>query len=322
LIIEEGTIGITTSEGATDSDLNSNTMNFNDPRSSKTTTNSISSKGLKAGKYIEINNARINLDTADDGIHSDDTIIINSGEIFISSGDDGISADNLIEINSGNINIDKSVEGIEGKNIYINNGTISVTSSDDGINVADSSGETMRAISGAALYITGGDLYVNANGDGLDSNGDMYITGGYIVVDGPTNNGNGGLDCNGELFVNGGHLMVVGSSGMAETPGKSSEQNSISIIFSDTLPAGTNIEVESVEGKNIFNITSAKLFQSFVGSSKELTTGETYNVYINKEFYQELTISSIVTQIGVSHGMGDMGTGGRMDMNSTRSRFR
>ena len=217
-----------------------------------------------------------------------------------------------MEINGGSVNIEKSYEGLEGKNIYLNGGTISIISSDDGVNVADSSGEAMRAVEGAALYINGGNLYVNANGDGLDSNGDMYINGGTIVVDGPTNSGNGGLDCNGELVVTGGNLIVVGSAGMAETPDQTSEQNSISITFTETQTAGTKVEVKSESGETIFSKTSAKIFQSFVASSEEITIGEAYQIYLDDELYQEFTAKNVVTQIGTASNMGmGGGMGGR-----------
>ena len=48
--------------------------------------------------------------------------------------------------------------------------------------------------------ITGGSLTINSQGDGLDSNGNATITGGTVVVNGPTNDGNGALDVNGELW--------------------------------------------------------------------------------------------------------------------------
>lgn len=303
LIIEDGDFDVTTTS------LQISNSNQNPGFGQETQTNSVSAKGLKAETYLEINNAKINIDSTDDALHSDDAIIINSGEISVSTGDDGIHADELVEINNGKIDIMESYEGIEGKNIYINNGNISITSDDDGINVADGSGETMRAISGAGLYVSRGDIYINANGDGLDSNGDMHITGGKIIVDGPTNSGNGAIDCNGEFFMNSGYLIAVGSSGMAETPGQNSEQNSLSIIFSNTLEAGTTISIESETGEEIFSHTSAKMFQSFVASSEELVIGETYDIYVDGELYQDVAISNTITQIGMSAGQNTMGGG-------------
>ncbi|MDD5151368.1 MAG: carbohydrate-binding domain-containing protein [Flavobacterium sp.] len=307
--------------------INDGELNITTSSTDKT----ISAKGIKADYYIEIDGGIININSADDGIHSNNEIKINKCSIKISSGDDGIHSDELIEINYGEINIAKSIEGIESKNIYINNGEISIISSDDGINVADSTmvSAPMEAAIDGALYISGGNLYVNANGDGLDSNGDMYITGGFIIVNSPTNNGNGGLDVNGECLVDGGFLVVASSSGMAESPDASSEQNSVSIFFTSTMPAGTLIHIESSSGKNILTFAPAKTFQAIVISSNELITGETYKIYIDGTasgtetnglyetedynagtLYQEFTISSTITILGTANSMNNNMDGG------------
>ena len=81
-------------------------------KTNTTTTDSQSSKGLKAGKEITINSGKIDINSTDDSIHSNGYIIINGGQITIYSGDDGIHADNNIVINGGDINITKSYEGI------------------------------------------------------------------------------------------------------------------------------------------------------------------------------------------------------------------
>ncbi len=41
------------------------------------------------------------------------------------------------------------------------------------------------------LYINGGYIYVDAGGDGLDSNGAIDMTAGTVIVNGPSNTGNG-----------------------------------------------------------------------------------------------------------------------------------
>jgi hypothetical protein len=68
------------------------------------------------------------------------------------------------------------------------------------------------------VEMSGGTLLIDAGGDGFDSNGDATVTGGTIVVNGPTSNGNGALDVNGELLVSDAVLLAAGSAGMAETP--------------------------------------------------------------------------------------------------------
>ncbi|RYD04943.1 hypothetical protein N752_12205 [Desulforamulus aquiferis] len=58
---------------------------------------------------------------------------------------------------------------------------------------------------------------INASGDGIDSNGSLYMDGGTVLVNGPTNNGNGPLDHDRMAEITGGTLVAAGSSGMART---------------------------------------------------------------------------------------------------------
>ena len=79
--------------------------------------------------------------------------------------------------------------------------------------------------------VSGGLLTINSQGDGLDSNGNATISGGTVVVNGPTNDGNGALDVNGELAVTGGTVAAAGSAGMAVTPGTSSTQSGVQLTL-------------------------------------------------------------------------------------------
>ena len=53
---------------------------------------------------------------------------------------------------------------------------------------------SVRYPEGYYLYIHGGNIVVDAVGDGIDVNGAMEMTGGVVLVNGPTNDGNGALD--------------------------------------------------------------------------------------------------------------------------------
>ena len=156
--------------------------------------------------YIHITGGTITLTCTDDTIHSNNAIYIEGGDMTLSSSDDGIHADNTLVISDGTIDITKCYEGLEAAAISIDGGAISITASDDGINAADSSssseggpgmrgGPDMGENSGSncSLTINGGTVYVNAGGDGIDSNSYIVMTGGALVVDGPTGNGNGGV---------------------------------------------------------------------------------------------------------------------------------
>lgn len=121
-----------------------------------------STKGLKGGVSIVVENGTITIDASDDGIHSDDTVVINGGTTQIATGDDAVHADLSLTINSGDLTITRSYEGIEvvlGDMVF-NGGTISITASDDGINLAGDGDDPNGVQSAADPY----DMICNAAG--------------------------------------------------------------------------------------------------------------------------------------------------------------
>jgi len=303
-----------------------------------TTDTSASAKGLKADSGVFVTGGSFTIDSADDSVHSNGNVQISGGSFGIDSGDDGIHADGALRIDGGEIVISKSYEGIEGMTVTINDGTIHVISSDDGINVAggtDGSAQANfpgggggRGDAGNAdniLTINGGYIALDAGGDGLDTNGYLYITDGTIIVNGPTNDGNGALDYMGIGQVTGGFLVAVGSSGMAEVPDTSSTICSIMVNFSSVQQAGTLVHIESADGENIVTIAPSKQYQSIVVSSADIRLGETYKVYLGGSStgtladtvytggsyspgteYVGLTIEDVVTTSGQAGGFGGM----------------
>ena len=259
----------------------------------------------------------------------------------LSSSDDGIHADNTLVISGGTIDIAKCYEGLEATAISIDGGAISITASDDGINAADGSssseggpgmrgGPDMGENSGSncSLTINGGTVYVNAGGDGIDSNGYIVMTGGALVVDGPTDNGNGGLDYNNYFTMTAGYLAVAGSSGMAQNISDSSTQCGALVAVSGGT-AGTPVTVADADGNVIISFTPAKSYNALNISTPDMKTGTTYTIYQNgtltgstqivKDCYTGGTIdggtelttfeqSSTVTNSGIS-GNGGMGGG-------------
>ena len=279
----------------------------------------VSAKGIKGNTGILIESGSFNIDSSDDSIHSNGTIVINNGTFEISSGDDGMHSDESLVINNGEINISKSYEGIESSKIEINGGTIDLIASDDGINIAggnDSSSINGRpgqnefsSNSEQILTINDGSVSINADGDGIDINGSGYINGGTVIVNGPTNDGNGALDYSGKLEVIGGELIAVGSSGMMQTPSNSSTIYSISYVYSEQQQANTKISVKNSNNEEIISYTPSKIYSSTVISSNKLEKGKTYTIYSNDEKVEEITINNIVTSAGESSGMQMQGGG-------------
>ncbi|HAX73609.1 MAG TPA: dockerin type 1 [Firmicutes bacterium] len=303
------------------------------------TQDSTSAKGLKAGNDITIEGGTFVLDTSDDSIHTNNSIIINGGNFELSSGDDGIHADTTLVINGGDINILKSYEGIESQDITINDGTIHLVASDDGINAGggnDGSGLSGRpgqntfntsSSSSSIITINGGYIVVDASGDGLDSNGNIVMTDGTVIVNGPTNSGNGSLDYDGNFTQSGGILVAAGSAGMVQTTSTSSTQNGVSITLTQSQQANTLVHIESSSGEDVLTFAPSKSFQNIIVSSPNLKTGSTYTVstggsstgteadgiytsgtYSGGSQVGSFTISSTVSYVGSSGG--NMAPGG------------
>ena len=292
----------------------------------------VSAKGLKAGctdddtsttieGTINIAGGNINIKSTDDSVHGTD-INISGGDIQASSGDDGVHADNILTITDGIINITDSYEGLEAYDIEIKGGNIHVVSSDDGFNAAggnDGSGDSnpggwnpggnwggggMGGSSTGILNISGGYMYVRAEGDGIDSNGNITISGGTVIVCGPTRGGNGIFDKgdgNYTMTFTGGTVFGIGTSDMMETPSTSNGKYAVSTNIS--LQAGSLIFAK--EGDKVISVLTVpsdinmngavQFYSDRAGSDIQISSGGTYDGYLNSDGYGDGSSEPIVT---------------------------
>ncbi|MHC3128584.1 MAG: carbohydrate-binding domain-containing protein [Candidatus Bathyarchaeota archaeon] len=325
--IEECTIAITSTEGdtitaQTDLLVTGGIFTLTSGGGSAVTPDDVSTKGLKAGVIIVIDDGNFTINSSDDAIHSDHMILINNGTYHIASGDDGIHADTSLEINNGTVVISQSYEGLESTIVTINNGHILINSSDDGINVAEGNGGAGGGFGPPGefyIYINGGFIYIDSGCDGLDSDGYIEMTGGVVIINGPVPGSfpNGAIDYGtGSFNLTGGTLVAVGSSDMAQGPSTISTQYSVIVNFNSTQSSNTLVNIQTASGETVLTFRPTKSYQSIVFSSHELAPGS-YDLYLGGTStgtpsdgiyedetytpgteYTSFTISGIVTTVG------------------------
>jgi len=236
--------------------------------------------GLNGKKTLVVKNGNFDITTVEDALHSKGDVTFENGEININAGDDALHADNTLTVKDGKINIAASNEGLEGITVNIEGGNILVNSSDDGINAAGDSEDGSQV--NYAINISGGDIKIIPGGDGIDSNGDLNVSGGNIVVDGPSNGGNAPIDYDGTGTITGGSILATGNSGMFQGfNGNNSTQSSIIYYLDNNATTGATIKVSDESGKELF--TSADQTQSYnavLYSSAEIESGKNYKVSV------------------------------------------
>lgn len=232
------------------------------------------------GSKILISGSGPNADYAESKtIKSDGALTINNGNFTISSNDDGMKSETSISIKKGTVNITKSVEGIEAPFITVYDGNVSITSSDDGFNATKGNGG--EANDGSLLDIKGGYIVVSAsNGDGLDSNGNITMSGGTVLVHGPQSNPEVGLDFNGTFNISGGFLAVSGTnSNMTQAPNNTSTQYAVKAVSSQQLSSSTLFHIQDASGNDLLTFKPARNYYSMIYSSSSLKNGASYSIY-------------------------------------------
>lgn len=276
-----------------------------------------SAKGLKAQGDLLIAGGTIQIDSADDAIHSNSSASLTGGTLTLQSGDDGIHADASLLVSGGTLAITQSYEGLEAQVVTVSGGNLTIRASDDGINAAGGSDSSslggrpgqnaFRADQSASITLSGGEIWIDADGDGIDSNGSLTLAVGTVIVQGPQSNGDGPLDYDGTATVTGGTLLAIGSSGMAMNFSEAA-QGSVLLSFA-AQSAGSAVRITDEAGEVLFEQTAEKSFSSLLFTSPLLQKGKTYT-FSAGSFSQTLTLSSLLSGSGGMGGPGSPGGGG------------
>ena len=217
----------------------------------------------------------------------DDLIISGSGSLEVKSNyKDGITSKDDLIIAGGDINIES---GSGSKNAP------EKSDKDFGMNFKDN------------VMNNDKDQSSSDSKKGLKSELSVEINGGNLNIDSYDDAINSGNEV----------IIASGSSGMLQAPSSSSTQHVINAVFSNSLQAGTSINIKSETGENILTFTPNKEYQSIILCSPDVKKGETYTIsaggiasgeskdglYTNSTFSNSTesincTVSDIITNAG------------------------
>lgn len=305
LTVTGGVISIISGGGSANAQQKTDNMrDWWDFDNSASDDNSVSCKGLKAGKALVISGGSITIDAQDDALHTDGDMTISGGECILSTGDDGAHAELSLTVLDGKITVLTSYEGLEANQITLAGGELDITASDDGINANGGSDgfsggfgggfggrrSDMNSQSGDMTPPDNSNMQTPPDGnapsgnpptmpgqdaadstttdDTTDKQPVLLITGGKITV----NADGDGLDSNGDLRVEGGDITINGpSNGGNGALDIGTENGGAGVIAGGTLIAlGTSSMTEN------FGSTSTQC--AFLVTMNSFGAGETITI--------------------------------------------
>ena len=301
--------------------------------------------GIHTTGDIETAGGDITISAGDDGVHSDTSVRITAGTLLIEESSEGIEA-LTIDVSGGDITVYAEDDGFNangGSGDAFGGGpefgghrggesseAVSGTESESGEMPVppdmDSSEENAQSTSDSAdeetyISISGGKITIiienGRDADGLDSNGDILISGGTILISLPGSSGNCAVDYasenGGTASISGGTIIACGDSSMAEGFDASSAQASVLYNISTAAEAGTTLSLKDAEGNVLLSWDVPCSFSSALISCPQMQVGSTYKVVVG-ESEEEITLEEVSSSFGeVQGGMfgGNMDRGGR-----------
>ena len=270
--------------------------------------------GIVCNDDFRITGGTITVTAKEDGIHVNESARFTGMDLTINAGDDGITVSDdenkgELTVESGTIRIESCAEGMESEKVTIDGGTIEIRFTNDGINAGGA--EPLLTINGGVVTL------ICENGrdvDGLDSNGDIVINGGLVLVsvssDGMNNAIDFGSESGGQCYINGGTVIAAGSGGMAEAMSAESAQCSVMYGLSSMHAAGETVRLEDTEGNVILEAEIPCSYSSLILSCPALEEGGSYVLTAGEET-AEIEMTETALSLGtVSGGMGGFGAMG------------
>ena len=275
--------------------------------------------GFKASRVVEISGGSLTVEQSDEGIEAQ-YINVSGGDVNVTSADDGMNAslktsDSESTDSSANTSDTANQQQNNQQQGSIPGGQQSGTSNQQqqgmgqppampGGNAQDGTsqngttgtgqqgmgqppqggmpgggGGTFEVID-AAINVSGGNITVNAEGDGIDSNGVTTLSGGTLIVNGPSQGGNAALDTNGDLLLNGATVLSGSTADMFEAPSTNSTSGYLKLTNSSGFEQGSTVQVADSSGKVVANYKVTKSnVQLVLVSSSSIVKGQSYTVY-------------------------------------------
>ena len=252
----------------------------------------VSAKGLKAAS-ITLNGGVFALDCADDALHASDTLTVNGGTLVITTGDDALHADNTLFIADGTITAAECQEGLEANLITVSGGSIDIFSYNDGVNASSGTnwaklygaGQGAAAAEELSVYRqTGGAVRICAYDDGVDSNGDIRIEGGSLLVSAEAAGHSKALDCGrengGVCLVSGGTVIACGYFDTAENFDYDSSQCSALFHTEEAMRAGTEFVLTDENGSRLMSFVPENAYNAVLFSAPAMKAGQRCTVSV------------------------------------------
>lgn len=248
--------------------------------------------------------------SVNDAINAEQLLNIESGTLNISAADDAVHSDLILNIGADGtdgpkISITECYEGLEAAELNVLSGDISILSSDDCLNAANSDLGNYDFV----MNISGGSIIAySTEGDGFDSNGDLIISGGTVVVWTANRADNQPLDADGTLSVTGGTVLAAGgSNGMGVnisaqqayvTFGSSGGMGGESSLISK----GDVISVKDASGNELYSGAASCDAVYVFFSSAELSESGSYSLYVGSETSATATAQTCTSSVGNMDG--------------------